>query len=201
MRANRNSSITPDPASITEESGKLSSPKSGIAWRWWRARRRRQRRYVLTLFLDKYCDSVIIVTLKKPSFCNGNITVFPWEKHFNKVAKAAIKTSRRRTLSYLISACRKRKSKSTRSLLKKTCAYHFLCGGRKREPFEANGRGREACKALKGEGDPMRNWVVKSGLRVGGSLARLYQLRARHAGTKGPTHTTSALFRGFAEKL
>ncbi|GFV73890.1 hypothetical protein TNCV_2641551 [Trichonephila clavipes] len=43
MRANRNSSITPDPASITEESGKLSSPKSGIAWRWWRARRRRQR--------------------------------------------------------------------------------------------------------------------------------------------------------------
>ncbi|GFT27373.1 hypothetical protein NPIL_312301 [Nephila pilipes] len=43
MRANRNSSITPDPASITEASGKLSSPKSGIAWRWWKARSRRQR--------------------------------------------------------------------------------------------------------------------------------------------------------------
>ncbi|GIY68907.1 hypothetical protein CDAR_293921 [Caerostris darwini] len=33
----------------------------------------------------------------------------------------------------------------------------------------------------------MRNWVVKSGLRVGGSLARLDQLGARHSGTEVPT--------------
>ncbi|GIX81056.1 hypothetical protein CEXT_567091 [Caerostris extrusa] len=37
------------------------------------------------------------------------------------------------------------------------------------------------------KGDPMRNWVVKSGLRVGGSLARLDQLGARHTGTEAPT--------------
>ncbi|GIX81058.1 hypothetical protein CEXT_567101 [Caerostris extrusa] len=33
MRANRNSSITSDPASITKASGKLSSPSSGRLWR------------------------------------------------------------------------------------------------------------------------------------------------------------------------